>query len=54
MIEVADNGIGGAAADGGTGFRGLADRVEAQGGRLRVQTRVEAARASPAEIPCAS
>lgn len=53
-IEVLDDGIGGADTERGSGLRGLADRVEALGGRLRVWsphgggTRVEA------EIPCAS
>ena len=33
-IEVSDDGIGGANPAGGSGLRGLADRVEALGGRL--------------------
>ena len=33
-IAVADDGVGGARAGGGSGLRGLADRVEALGGRL--------------------
>ena len=37
-VVVADDGIGGAAADGGGGLRGLADRVEALSGRLRVES----------------
>jgi signal transduction histidine kinase len=37
-VEVADDGVGGAEVSGGTGLRGLADRVEALGGRLRVQS----------------
>jgi signal transduction histidine kinase len=36
VIEVADDGIGGADAAGGTGLAGLADRVAALGGRLDV------------------
>src|SRR6185503_12166874 len=36
VIEVADDGVGGASPDGGTGLRGLADRVGALGGQLRV------------------
>src|SRR5207237_6498688 len=36
VLEVADDGIGGAAPGGGSGLRGLADRVEALGGRLAV------------------
>ena len=33
-VEVADDGVGGAALDGGTGIRGLADRVGALDGSL--------------------
>lgn len=36
--EVADDGIGGADADDGTGLRGLGDRVTALGGRLEVDS----------------
>jgi signal transduction histidine kinase len=35
-ITVADDGVGGARPDQGSGLRGLADRVEALGGRLTV------------------
>ena len=38
LIEVADDGAGGAHPDGGTGLRGLADRVEALGGRLEIES----------------
>ena len=39
-IEVRDDGVGGAATEGGSGLRGLADRVEALGGRfVRHQSR---------------
>jgi signal transduction histidine kinase len=37
-LEVADDGIGGASPNGGTGIRGLADRVEALGGSLRIES----------------
>jgi signal transduction histidine kinase len=33
-IAIADDGVGGARAEGGSGLRGLGDRVEALGGRL--------------------
>ena len=36
IIEIADDGVGGADEAGGSGLRGLADRVEALDGRLRV------------------
>ena len=35
-VEVVDDGVGGADTERGSGLRGLADRVEALGGRLRV------------------
>jgi signal transduction histidine kinase len=38
VVEVSDDGVGGADAEGGTGLRGLADRVEALGGRLEVES----------------
>jgi signal transduction histidine kinase len=54
VIEVSDNGVGGAAADGGSGLRGLADRVEAQGGRLRIESPAGGGTRVRGEIPCAS
>ena len=54
VIEVSDNGVGGAAADRGTGLRGLADRVEAQGGRLRIESSADGGTRVRGEIPCAS
>ena len=38
VIEVRDDGAGGAAPTGGTGLSGLADRVEAQGGTLTLSS----------------
>jgi signal transduction histidine kinase len=53
VVEVVDDGVGGADSERGTGLRGLADRVEALGGRLRVWTpRGEGTRVR-ADIPCA-
>jgi signal transduction histidine kinase len=37
-IEVRDDGIGGTNADGGSGLRGLGDRVSALGGELEVES----------------
>ena len=54
VIEVSDDGVGGAATDGGTGLRGLADRVEAQGGRLRIESPSGGGTRIRGEIPCAS
>ena len=36
MIEIADDGVGGAEPSRGSGLRGLSDRVEAVGGHLDV------------------
>jgi signal transduction histidine kinase len=53
LVEVADDGIGGVDTERGTGLRGLADRVEALGGRLRVWSPVGGGTRVRAEIPCA-
>jgi signal transduction histidine kinase len=53
VVEVADDGIGGAAAGVGTGLRGLADRVEAFGGHLTVASPPGRGTTLRAEIPCA-
>jgi signal transduction histidine kinase len=52
VVEVTDDGIGGASADTGTGLRGVADRVEALGGRLQVWSPVGEGTRLRAEIPC--
>jgi signal transduction histidine kinase len=53
VVEVVDDGVGGADTRGGSGLRGLADRVEALGGRLRVWSPVGGGTRVEAEIPCA-
>ena len=53
IVEVADDGIGGASLDGGSGLRGLADRVERVGGVLAVSSSPGAGTTVRAEIPCA-
>ena len=53
VVEVVDDGVGGADTEAGTGLRGLADRVEALDGRLRVWTPVGGGTRVRAEIPCA-
>jgi signal transduction histidine kinase len=53
VVEVVDDGVGGADTERGSGLRGLADRVEALGGRLRVWTPVGRGTRVQAEIPCA-
>jgi signal transduction histidine kinase len=51
-VEIADDGVGGANDAGGSGLRGLADRVEALEGRLRVSSPVGAGTVVTAELPC--
>jgi signal transduction histidine kinase len=53
VVEIVDDGVGGADSERGSGIRGLADRVEALGGRLRVWTRRGGGTRVRAEIPCA-
>jgi signal transduction histidine kinase len=52
-VEVSDDGIGAAGAAGGSGLRGLADRVEAIGGRFTVSSPPGRGTTLRAEIPCA-
>jgi signal transduction histidine kinase len=52
IVEIVDDGIGGADTERGTGLRGLADRVEALGGRLRVWTPHGGGTRVRAELPC--
>ena len=52
VVEVVDDGIGGADTERGSGLRGLADRVEALGGRLRVWSPAGGGTRVKAEIPC--
>jgi PAS domain S-box-containing protein len=51
VIEVSDDGVGGAALGGGSGLRGLTDRVEALGGQLDVRSRRGSGTSLRAEIP---
>jgi len=53
LVEIADDGIGGAGTGSGTGLRGLADRVEALGGRLTLSSPPGRGTTIRAEIPCA-
>jgi PAS domain S-box-containing protein len=54
VVEVSDDGVGGADAEMGTGIRGLADRVEALGGRLELTSPVGVGTTLRAEIPAAA
>jgi signal transduction histidine kinase len=53
VVEVVDDGVGGADESRGSGLRGLADRVEALGGRLRVWSPAGKGTRLRAEMPCA-
>jgi signal transduction histidine kinase len=52
LVEVADDGVGGADSSRGSGLSGLADRVEALGGRLALVSPVGRGTIVRAEIPC--
>jgi signal transduction histidine kinase len=52
ITEIVDDGIGGADTERGTGLRGLADRIEALNGRLRVWSPAGKGTRVRAEIPC--
>ncbi len=54
VVEVADDGVGGAEPSGGSGLRGLADRVDALDGRLIVVSPPGAGTSVRAELPCGS
>jgi signal transduction histidine kinase len=51
VVEVSDDGVGGADADKGSGLRGLTDRVEALGGRLHVASAPGRGTTVRAELP---
>jgi PAS domain S-box-containing protein len=52
VVEVADDGVGGADLRGGSGLRGLRDRVEALGGTLTVESREGEGTTLVARLPC--
>jgi signal transduction histidine kinase len=54
VVEVVDDGVGGADTEGGSGLRGLADRVEALEGRLRIWSPTGGGTRLRAEMPCVS
>jgi signal transduction histidine kinase len=53
VVEVADDGVGGADPTIGTGLRGLADRLAALDGRLEVHSPPGEGTTVRAEVPCA-
>jgi signal transduction histidine kinase len=52
IIEVADDGVGGASSLNGTGLRGLQDRVDAYAGHLRIESITGQGTRLTAELPC--
>jgi signal transduction histidine kinase len=51
MVEIRDNGGGGANLSDGSGIRGLADRVEALGGRFELDSPIGAGTVVKARLP---
>ena len=51
VVTITDDGVGGADLTRGTGLQGLADRVEALGGRLEVSSPVEGGTVVTATLP---
>jgi signal transduction histidine kinase len=54
VVEIDDDGVGGADESAGTGLRGLADRVAALDGTLRILSPPGGGTLVTAELPCAS
>ena len=52
VVEVSDDGAGGARPEGGSGLRGLADRVASVGGVLRVDSPPGDGTRLEADLPC--
>jgi signal transduction histidine kinase len=52
LVEVSDDGVGGADPATGSGLRGLLDRVSAVGGRFEVDSRRGQGTTVRATIPC--
>ena len=52
IVEVSDDGVGGAELSLGSGLRGLTDRVAAVGGRLTVKSDHSGGTTIYAEVPC--
>ena len=54
VVRIDDDGAGGAVARPGSGLAGIADRVGAHGGRLRIDSPPGAGTPLEVELPCAS
>jgi signal transduction histidine kinase len=53
VVEVEDDGVGGANPENGTGLRGLADRIAVLEGRLEIDSETGRGTTVRAQIPCA-
>ncbi|WP_448639323.1 sensor histidine kinase [Geodermatophilus sp. URMC 63] len=54
LIGVTDDGVGGATPEGGVGLHGLADRVDALGGRFTLESPAGRGTRLRVELPCGS
>lgn len=54
LVRIADDGVGAAAVNQGTGLTSMSDRVAAHGGSLRIESPPGAGTTLIAEIPCGS
>jgi signal transduction histidine kinase len=54
VIGVTDDGVGGATQEGGVGLHGLADRVDALGGRFTIESPAGGGTHLLVELPCGS
>jgi signal transduction histidine kinase len=54
VVDIDDNGVGGADPAGGSGLRGLADRIQALDGTFRIDSPSSGGTHIHAEIPCGS
>jgi signal transduction histidine kinase len=52
VLEVMDDGVGGAQMANGSGLAGLKDRVTALGGRLTIESAHDSGTTVKASIPC--
>jgi signal transduction histidine kinase len=53
VVEIADDGVGGASLEAGHGLRGLADRIQALDGDLELKSPLGSGTRIVARIPCA-
>jgi signal transduction histidine kinase len=54
VVEIADDGVGGADPAHGTGLAGLSERIDSIEGRLEVRSPLGGPTVVRAELPCAS